>query len=318
MPQALNGQTVPFDFRSPQPIAYSNDPGLETDLINPDGFGSDAAFATAFAGSVYELMSVYSTVPQKHTLLPNSSMDLVYEAIGGNVGFLPPTVNTLTAITSDVRDLGKSVLRGVPNFLADPDQNQADSQWQPGLWYPTPSTHTDGTDYNVFNLDPFVWFVHQKLGLSGYGFSFDDDVSDVRAGGTSTLSITYASGPAANPVESQWFPSTPWLRDRHGNHLCTPDRWEIRRDVGANDRAAGCKSILAVELTTSKMVWLEHTSRPRPPGSVFRRRPISCCESNSNSLQFVLSKGVTQTTAPIPVTFTGYVPQALKSFKRRS
>ena len=39
---------------------------------------------------------------------------------------------------------------------------------------------------------------------------------------------------------------------------------------------------------------------------------------NSNSLQFVLSKGVTQTTAPIPVTFTGYVPQALKSFKRRS
>ena len=111
VPQALNGQTVPFDFSKPQPIAYSNDPGLETDLINPDGFGSDAAFATAFAGSVYELMSVYSTVPEKHTLLPNSSMDLVYEAIGGNVGFLPPTVNTLTAITSDVRDLGKSVLR---------------------------------------------------------------------------------------------------------------------------------------------------------------------------------------------------------------
>ena len=48
---------------------------------------------------------------------------------------------------------------------------------------PDPSTHTDGTDYNVFNLDPFVWFVHQKLGLSGYGFSFDDDVSDVGAGG---------------------------------------------------------------------------------------------------------------------------------------
>ena len=42
-------------------------------------------------------------------------MDVVYEAIGGNVGFLPPNVNGLTAITADVRDLGKSAyLRGVP------------------------------------------------------------------------------------------------------------------------------------------------------------------------------------------------------------
>ncbi len=137
-------------------------------------------------------------------------MDVVYEAIGGNVGFLPSNVNTLTAITSDVRDLGKSVLRGVPNFITYPDQHKTDSQWQPGFWYPPPSTHTDGTNYNVFNLDPFVWFVHQKVGLSGYGFSFDDDVSDVGAGGASALPITYASGPSANPVQSQWFPSTPW------------------------------------------------------------------------------------------------------------
>ena len=110
VPQALNGFTVPFNFSKPQLIAYNNDPGLKTDLINANGFGNHAAFATAFAASVYEVMSVYSTVPEKHTLLPNSSMDLVYEAIGGNVGFLPPNVNKLTAITSDVRDLGKSVL----------------------------------------------------------------------------------------------------------------------------------------------------------------------------------------------------------------
>ena len=116
--------------------------------------------------------------------LPNRSMDVVYEAIGGNVGFLPPNVHDLTAITADVRDLGKSALRGVPNFITYTQQG-SDSQWQPGAWYPPPSKNMYNTGYNIYNLDPFVWFVHQKVGLSGYGFSFDDDVSDVGAGGAS-------------------------------------------------------------------------------------------------------------------------------------
>jgi hypothetical protein len=32
--------------------------------------------------------------------------------------------------------------------------NTPDSQWQPGDWYPPPSLHTGGANYNVFNLDP--------------------------------------------------------------------------------------------------------------------------------------------------------------------
>ena len=35
-------------------------------------------------------------------------------------------------------------------------------------------------------------------------------------------------------------------------------------------------------------------------------------------LQFVLSTGVAQTTATIPVTITGYVPKTLKTARRRS
>jgi hypothetical protein len=320
VPQGLNGQTVPFTFANPQPIAFSNDTGLKTNLINANGFGNDAAFATAFAASVYEMMSAYSTVPVQHTLLPNRSMDLVYEAIGGNVGFLPPNVNKFTAITSDVRDLGKSVLRGVPNFITYPDEHTTDSQWKPGFWYPPPSTSTDGTNYNVYNLDPFVWFVHQQLGLSGYGFSFDDDVSDVGAGGTSTLTITYASGPAANPVASQWFPSTPWgavtamatisapepsTGDYPGKSILTiqPQAAKAFWQVYANDLNNGL--VGAYVSTTAKGISIP------PKTNLF-------FNLNSNALQFVLSTGVTESDTPIPVTFTGYLPaQVLKSVKRR-
>jgi hypothetical protein len=316
------GVTAPtqatFFFSAPQPIAYSNDPGLQTNLINENGFGNDAVFAKAFAGSVYELMSAYSTIPDKHTLLPNRSMDLVYEAIGGNVGFLPPNVKNLKAITNDVRDLGKSVLRGVPNFITYLDQHVPDSQWKPGFWYPPPSTSTDGTGYNVYNLDPFVWFVHQQLGLSGYGFSFDDDVSDVGAGGASALTITYASGPAANPVQSQWFPSTPWGSVTAMASISAPQQ--------TGDYAG--KSILTVQPQSVKAFWQAYAN-DLPNGLVGAYVSTTATgvsippntnlffNLNENSLQFVLSAGVAQTTTPIPVTFSGYLPQFLKRVKRR-
>ena len=41
---------------------------------------------------------------------------------------------------------------------------------------------TGGQDFNVFNLDPFIWFIHQQLGLSAYAFALDDDIGDVGAG----------------------------------------------------------------------------------------------------------------------------------------
>ena len=50
-----------------------------------------------------------------------------------------------------------------------------------------------GQDFNVFNLDPFVWFVHVKLGFSGYGFSVDDDKADIGSDGQSQLQFTIAA-----------------------------------------------------------------------------------------------------------------------------
>ena len=63
--------------------------------------------------------------------------------------------------------------------------------------------------YNVFNLDPFVWFVHKQLLLSGYGFSFDDDTADVNANGAEQLYVA-VGGPEGLPNTNEWKPSTPW------------------------------------------------------------------------------------------------------------
>ena len=75
------------------------------------------------------------------------------------------------AITNEI----KSALRGVPDFTSPLYSN-------PSQWYPDPALSTGGQSFNVFNLDPFIWFIHQKLGLSAYAFALDDDIGDVGAG----------------------------------------------------------------------------------------------------------------------------------------
>jgi hypothetical protein len=309
VPGVTGPTTMNLAFSKPQPIAFSSTPGLNTGLINPTGFGPDAAFAKAFAASVYEMMSAYRTVVNE-TGLPND-MNLIYEAIGGNVGHLP-TAKPIdyVSISADVRDLGKAVLRGVPNFLTYPDTHASDSDWKPGDWYPPPSKPTDETDYNVFNLDPFVWFVHQKLGLSGYGFSFDDDVSDVGAAGASAITVTYASGPAANPVKSQWFPSTPWgAVTAMATIAPAPD-----------DSMYKGKSILTIEPEDTKAYWQVSADdlkngqvgayvSTKDPAINIPSKTNLLASGDSNALQFVLSTAVKPTTKPIPVTFTGYLPK---------
>jgi hypothetical protein len=152
-------------------------------------------------------MSVFSTIkPRKVPRLPGS-MELIGNSIGGNVGFLPTAnypdgkggIVALKNISADVRDTLKSAMRGVPDFMQFPEKE----------WYPNPATATGGQSYNIFNLDPYVWFVHVKAGLSGYGFSFDDDAADVGANSTSTLSIA-VGGLNKLPNSKEWFPSTPY------------------------------------------------------------------------------------------------------------
>ncbi len=305
------GQTYQFTVSNPPTIAYSNDRGLNANLLKNVNFGADASFASQFAATVYELLSNYSTVPENHSRLPNRSMDVVYEAIGGNVGFLPSNVNKFTQITSDVRDLGKSALRGVPNFITYSQQG-ADSQWQPGAWYPPPSKDMYGTGYNVYNLDPFVWFVHQKVGLSGYGFSFDDDVSDVGAGGASSLSIINAPGAKDYPQSDQWFPSTPWHTVTASARIApVPDSV-----IKLHPEWAG-KSMLTIVPEDVK-AWWQVKADDLPSGLIGAYISTKAAGINvpantnllagldSNALEYVLSQNVTNTSTPISITFAAY------------
>ncbi len=129
--------------------------------------------ALAFAGSVYAAMFAESQIPQftvNNPIMP-AAMSLVYTTIGCDVTHIPNANAIKAQVEADVRDLIKSILRGVPDFTKVPEAQ----------WYPHPATWQGGQQFNVYNLDPYVWFVHEVLGLSGYGFSVDDDTSDVGA-----------------------------------------------------------------------------------------------------------------------------------------
>ncbi|WP_406694269.1 hypothetical protein V5E97_24640 [Singulisphaera sp. Ch08] len=165
---------------------------------------TDPDYDLRFARSIYVVMDSMNTIRVSAPTSP-AIIDLMANVIGGNIGFIPhigvstdpskPANYSGVLLVADViRDSLKSVLRGVDDFQTDTEDL--------GRWYPDPSLTGDVTgqkingtnaDFNVYNLNPFVWFVHKKLGLSGYGFSLDDDAADVGADGASELRVVIGS-----------------------------------------------------------------------------------------------------------------------------
>jgi hypothetical protein len=122
-------------------------------------------------------------------------------------------------LTGQVRDVVKSILRGVWNFIAVPDQ----SDWYPDPAAPTISAKLGGkpATFGIYNLNPYVWFVHTIEHMSGYAFSVDDDVANPAAPGPvlsqdkttnhspGNLQIAFGGIKGfGNPNE--WFPTIPW------------------------------------------------------------------------------------------------------------
>jgi hypothetical protein len=124
--------------------------------------------------------------------------------IGGNMGFIFETNDQRfsedgLAISATIRDMIKSTLRGVNDFTKFSEYNNNNKQ----IWYPDPNFNRGGQTFNVYNLDPFVWFVHVELGFSGYGFSLDDDTADVGAGQATKLQLT-VGGVDGLPNPNEW------------------------------------------------------------------------------------------------------------------
>ena len=240
--QAQSGALVDgFNFATPAVASIVGYDPTGLTPIKTFTFGADQQnYAQAFAQNVYVVMSTMGPTVKPGTA--NASIPLLGNIIGGNVGpnFLP---NENAAIQAAITNQIKSALRGVPDFTSPLYSN-------PSQWYPDPALKTGGQNFNVFNLDPFIWFIHQKLGLSAYAFGLDDDIGDVGAGGATKLDVS-VGGLGGLPKQDPMSPvSVPvrehgelWSRAGHGrasptgrlqrHHRPAPGRWSIRLS-GAN------------------------------------------------------------------------------------
>lgn len=161
-----------------------------------------------FAQAVYLIMASMNQIGRPNN---DSQCKFMQDIIGANMGYMlnqdAKDAFDGQMVIAMVRDLIKSVLRGVSDFTEYPDI--VDDQGKHLHWYPDPAEPTGGQEFNVFNLDPFVWFVHVKLGFSGYGFSVDDDTADIGAGGANHIILTVA-GKKGLKNENVWTIQAPY------------------------------------------------------------------------------------------------------------
>ena len=207
---AKQGDT--FTFTAPTQLMPSSD-------VHPYALSFDAASqstANQFAGVVYDVMTAFSAIPADPGSYLSKSAQLINYAVGCNIGTLAVTVPLPQNRLNQVRDELKSLMRGVYNFIAVPQFNPTTNALQ---WYPAPAVPTTGASINnapatfgVYNLNPFVWFVHVKLGMSGYGFSVDDDTSNVEADNASAVDIAIGGtqGLTKSDVDNQWSSGSPF------------------------------------------------------------------------------------------------------------
>lgn len=281
---------VALTFSRPAGIAYAS----QTTNI-PIRFSKPAelANAKAFSTVVYELLSVFSTAAPQNDALPGSMSD-VENVIGGGVGYLPTGTKDVNYfnISADARDLIKSALRGVPDFNTDDEK-----------WYPAPSKPEGNQTFNVYNLDPYVWFIHKVAGLSGYGFSFDDDTADVGADGTSELSIT-VGGLEGLTNKSEWKPSTPWgvVKSQGTVFQGSSDEGTAGKTVIALSDQAVYNQVKADDPANS-LIGAYVTGPGIKPGTRIAAHAVI------NKNQFVLSQHADTSTGLVTLTFTGTRPK---------
>ncbi len=188
-----------YTFKPPQPLPSTPDSLFTLNFsADPKDPSRDPR---EFAKKVYLIMASMAQIPKKPD--PAATEPHVYQlmnnVIGGNMGFIFDTnaqrfSDAGLTISAFIRDMLKSVLRGVTDFTQFSEFDETGKL----IWYPDPKDSRGGLTFNAFNLDPFVWFVHVELGFSGYGFSLDDDTADVGAGEATELLLTIGGPPSGN------------------------------------------------------------------------------------------------------------------------
>lgn len=199
-----------YTFIKPQPL-----PSAPTRLYTFN-FTNDpkepSRVPVVFAKKVYLIMASMAQIAKNKDPKVKTPhvLELMNNVVGGNMGFIFDTDKQRfsddgLAISAFIRDMIKSVLRGVSDFTKFSEFDNSGKQ----IWYPDPKVKRGGLAFNAFNLDPFVWFVHVKLKFSGYGFSLDDDTADVGAGQATKMQLT-VGGVAGLPNKEEWTIQAPY------------------------------------------------------------------------------------------------------------
>jgi hypothetical protein len=161
-----------------------------------------------FSQQVYLIMASMNQIGQRNN---DSLSKFMQDIVGANMGFIFAKEihgkGDVQMVIAMIRDMIKSVLRGVSDFTKFPDI--VDDHGKHLSWYPDPKEPHGGQPFNVFNLNPFVWFVHVRLGFTSYGFSVDDDTGNIGAGGASQLQVT-VGGTGGLKNKDQWTNQAPW------------------------------------------------------------------------------------------------------------
>jgi hypothetical protein len=198
------GITNKWSFFKPtmtSPAIAGWDPANELTPFTPvDNQAAGVPHVLQFAQNAYQLLSLMSQVPDENT----KPVDILHNVIGGNITKpgLNPDGNHNTEVA--FRDMIKSLLRGVNDFTQETDQVIQ--------WYPDPGlddSQRTGQHFNIYNLDPFVWLVHKKMGLSGYGFSLDDDAADISGNFSTKLGVAIG-GLNGLPNHFEWSNGAPY------------------------------------------------------------------------------------------------------------
>lgn len=239
-------QNQTYTFLKPQPLRgaptnlftfnFSQDP--QDPARNPDEFSKKVYLAMAS-------MAQIGKNPDPQVKTPYV-LELMNNVVGGNMGFIFDTnARRFTpdglAISARIRDIIKSILRGVTDFMKYPEYNASNTL----VWYPTPSTPRGGLPFNAYNLDPFVWFVHVPLGFSGYGFSLDDDTADVGAGEATRLQVTIG-GRAGLPNTNEWTIQAVYGPVTGSGH------WDPTQTVSFHDVVTGATRASPIVITAPK------------------------------------------------------------------
>jgi len=194
------------------------------------------ANALQFAQTVYDVMQTFSLLTDPSKLASRSALLLSY-ILGGNTGTFvqnndPARQTTLPDFRTahQLRNELKSLLRGVYDFNAIPDQ----TQWYPNPATPTPNATLNGgaITFGIQNLDPYVWFVHRVLNNSSYGFSFDDDVANAQAP-SSSLEIAVGGNAYTGPTPAAPFNGPNVLSNPEG--FSPFAQWGTQRSQGYID-----------------------------------------------------------------------------------